>query len=226
MVIPRFVKKNDDGSVSPQSVNIRILYYGGLLDCGGNWKHVGASATTTRTTYPYAGHLDDPYTPSIDLLFNIPESIGWTAGNIASNYTNNNLYNKYYKQFIEEITDKDSKRVKAYFHLRPSDIFKLSFKNFIHVDGINYRLNQIIDYDINNPASTLVELTKVKQGIPFSPSTVDVDNGNTDAVLIEGGEDEVRDAGATSIVQLIEGGDNAVINIDDITNIHVIDGGQ
>lgn len=226
IVIPRFVKQNDDGSVSPTAVNIRILYYGGLLSCGGSWKHVGASVTTTRTTYPYAGHLDNPYTPTIDLLYDVPESIGWTAGGIDSNYTNNNLYNKYYKQFVEEITDKDSKLVRMYFHLRPSDIFNLSFKNFIHVRGVNYRLNQVIDYDPDSNQSTWVELSKIKQGIPFSPSTIDVDNGNTTANVLEGGEDEVRSLSATSPIHIVDGGRDAVINSDDVTNIHIVDGGK
>lgn len=227
LVIPRFVKGNDDGSVSQTSVNIRILQYGGVLSAGGTWSYVGAGGTTAETTYPYAGHLDNPYTPTIDLNFDIPEQIYWSSGGINNNYTNNNLYNKYWRQFIEEITDKDSKIVVAYFRLRSLDVFQLDFKNFIHVDGINYRLNKILDYDPSSEETTKVELSKIKSGASFTPSTVDVDTDNDPSTfdIVEGGEDEVRALTAVTNIKLIEGGLDAVINLDDVTNIDIINGG-
>jgi hypothetical protein len=173
MVIPRFVKENKDtGAVEPVDTNIRILYYGGELSAGGSWT-INDGTVNTETTYAYAGHLDHPFTPTLDLLFDMPDLLYWGApSNIGSNYTNNNLYNKYYSQFIEEITDKDSKVVELSINLTPSDVAILDFKNLVHVDGINYRLNEIKDYNPNANAVCKVVLSKIKKGIPFEPITI------------------------------------------------------
>jgi hypothetical protein len=199
IVIPRYVKRNDDGSVSPQAGNIKILYYGGLKS--GSWTYSSqTSGDTSESSYPYAGHVDDPNSPTIDLLFHWPEELYYAP----NSYTDNNLFSKYWQQFIEEITDKDSKIVTAYFRLRPEDIFKLDFKNFIHVDGINYRLNKIIDYNPLDEESTKVELAKIKRGVPFVPGEIDIGNGgNTEAKVLDGGLNNVL-----RYKNVIDGGEN------------------
>jgi hypothetical protein len=245
MAIPRFVKVSETGQTIPLVCNIRILYYGGLKSTGAtDWKYISAINTgetphtvngviqyyyTLESEYPYAGHLDDPMSPTFDLLWEIPEEIFFgTSGGIGAGYTNNNLYNIYYKQFIEEITDKDSKIVIGYFRLRPIDIFTLSFKNFIQVDGINFRLNKISDYNPISEGVTKVELTKIKQGIPFTPSLIDSVGtpGDPDQFsLVEGGEDEVRDMAATNPELYVEGGEDEVRQIGG-EGAFILNGGQ
>lgn len=192
MVIPRIVKENEDGSVSPIKSNIRILYYGGLKDAGGTWKYEGeTSSTTYESGYPYAGHLDDPHSPVFDLCFEAPRRVFYQA----TSYTNNNLYQKYYRRFVDEIADKDSKIVTAYFNIKPIDIFKLDFSKFIFVQGLNgtsFRLNRIYDYNSISDETTKVELAKIKQGIPFQPVQIDPPkdiNNPQQYGLIDGGED-------------------------------------
>ncbi len=191
-VIPRIVKEESNGSVSPFAGKPRLLIYGGVKS-GVAWTYKSASGDTIETTYPYSGHLDDPFNPTVDILFSIPDEIYWgSPSDIGLTYTNNNTYNIYLKQFIEEITDKDSKIVIAYFYLKALDIFKLDFKNFIHASGINYRLNKIYDYDPEKDESTRVELAKIKRGVPFTATITGVDGTADDPRnydLIDGGED-------------------------------------
>lgn len=232
MAIPKIIKGREDGGQDPTTGNIRILIYGGVknITVGAGWSYIGASGTTIETTYPYAGHVDDPYNPTIDLLFDVPDEIYWgSAATIGSNYTNNNLYNKYHKQFIEEITDKDSKIVIAYFRLRPIDIFQLDFRNYIHVDGINYRLNKIIDHDPLREGVTKVELAKIKRGVAFEPiNVIVIDPGDNvkKFQILEGGLDEVRDLMASSYYNLVEGGLDEVIDIGATSPTKIINGGQ
>jgi hypothetical protein len=234
MVVPRIVTVNEEtGAVLPYQGNIRILYYGGVLSCGGNFKWVAQNGTTTlytQTTYAYAGHLDHPFTPTLDLLFAIPKTIYWGApSNIGSNYTNNNLFNKYYGQFIDEITDRNSKIVTMWVRLRPIDVFKLNFKNFIHIDGINYRLNRVIDYNPIGEGVCKIELTKIKRGFTFVPFDEEIEGGTAGDPLkfdlVEGGKDEVRSLSAYSYAQLIDGSLDSVININGIS-INVLNGGK
>jgi hypothetical protein len=118
--------------------NIRILYYGGLKTCTSVYTFSGIS----RTQYPYAGHLDDPITPYKDLSFGVPIEVYYKP----TNYTNNNLFNVFHKQQVEEITNENARIITGYFYLTPIDINSLDFRNIYYVDGHYMRLLSIDDY--------------------------------------------------------------------------------
>lgn len=166
--IPEIYSTDSLGNISPKISNIRILYYGGEIATTYPWTYTGAlSGTTTEATYPYAGHLDSVSSPTIDLSFGVPREVYYTA----TSYTNNHLYNAYYKQFIEEITDKDSKVVTGYFYLTPVDIFTLDFRNEYFVDGHFLRLNKVYDYDPVRNQLTKCEFLKIKNAQTFVGGT-------------------------------------------------------
>lgn len=152
---------------------IRILYYGGLKPCNQQWRLTNSNGSSwiPFSTYPYAGMVDDPYAPTLDLGFGVPKELFWTT----LTYTNNNLYNKYYKQFIDEIIEQDSRLITGYFRLTYADILALDFRNTIHIEGINYRLNAVLDYNPIVEGMTKVELLKVTNQVSFEAKTVVVD---------------------------------------------------
>lgn len=225
-VIPFFVQKDEQQSTvntnvfNPKETNIRLLYYGGELDCD-DWTFTSNGGGTTETTYPYAGHFDHPDLPTLSINFGIPLLV-YFSSTIG---TDNTLFNKYWKQFIEEITDKDSKLLTAYFHLKPTDILKLNFKNYVFFDGAYCILNKIIDYDFVNNELTKVELLKIKSSAPFVPSSTPPIDNDTNVGIIEGGEDEVRDIAATSPWTILEGGEDEVRDIGATSIITKVDGG-
>lgn len=163
-VLPSIFKIDQNGNKSIKSAKVRVLFNGGLKNCTPSWNFIDSNGTTTETQYPYAGHLDDPFSSTEDLNFGVPAEIYWT-GDIY--YTNNNLYNKYHKKFIEEITDKNSKIIQAKFYLTPNDISTLDFRKKIFINGIYYRLNNITNYNPLVKGLTDVELIKIKEGVPF-----------------------------------------------------------
>ena len=170
IVVPKYVKETSVGSgvFEPLDCNIRILHYGGMLS--GDWTHqTDLGADTNRTTYPYAGHLDNPTTPTLDLLFDAPEKVYWgSASGIGANYTDVNRYNVQYRQYIEEITDINSKLILAWINLLPIDIQELDFSKLVFIDNVFYRLNRIRDYNANDENTTLVELSKRVAGRSFA----------------------------------------------------------
>jgi hypothetical protein len=103
----------------------------------------------------------------------------------AATYTNNNIYNSFWKQFIDEITDKDSSLVTGWFHLTPADIAMLDFRHVYRFGFQNYRLNRIYDYNPVQDGLTKCEFIKTKTAIPFVPSSV----------LLVGGRDSMFDGG-------------------------------
>jgi hypothetical protein len=182
-VLPTIIKFDDKNGVQRTEANIRILQWRGLKNTEQIWQYEDNSGTLDlRTSYPYAGMYDDPYTPIEDIGFGLTDEIYWSAvfGNDIV-ITNNNLYNKYYKKFIEEITDTNSKIVKGWFYLRPSDIANLSFRAQYYFDGAYFRLNKIENYNPSNPI-TKCEFLKIKDANVFVSDTATV-NGAIDAKI-------------------------------------------
>jgi hypothetical protein len=167
--------------------NIRILYYDGWID--GNWDF--ASGTTLVylginnvppvefqdfiipfTKYPYAGHFDNPYTPSIDIDYGTND---YELYNNWSYISNNNLYNKYYKRQVSQI--ETGKLLTAKFNLNEYDIVNLDFRDKIWIHDSFWFVNKIQDYNANVDGSlTTVELINVDEGITFTPQQIEVEN--------------------------------------------------
>lgn len=176
-VIPQIVQVDQNGNLSPKPGLLRLLYYSGAESTSYSWTYTSTSGNSTETTFPYAGHLDDVVSPTYDLNFGVPKEVYYDAIGLGANYTNNNLYNVYHKQFLDEITDKDSKIVTGYFYLKPTDILKLDFRDTFYFDRNHFRLNKIVDYNPSNRGVTKCEFLKIKNAPPFSPTGKPVRGG-------------------------------------------------
>ena len=175
-ILPRIFQINNNGQAVPKISNLRLWYYGGVKTTANPYNIITSSGTTyQQTSYAYAGHLDDVQNPTFDVNFYLPIEVFYTA----TTYTNNNFFNKYYKQFITEITSRDSKLFKGQFHLTPRDIATLNFRDKFYFHGDYWILNKIYDY---NPAernkTTTCEFLKLKGGVPFIASSGTTNGGN------------------------------------------------
>jgi hypothetical protein len=162
--------------------NIRLLQYGGLVDTDYGWNLSGVSGITNYPVdFPYAGMLDNVYNPTFSLDCSMPKAVYY--GNFSGGVTfyNGNLYNLYWKKTIDEITDKDSKLVTAYFKLSDNQIANLDFRNIYQVDKQFYRLYSVeVDLNANEPAK--IELLKLKTASTFIPCS-GIGNGGSGGVL-------------------------------------------
>jgi len=163
-IIPRIWNVDPSNTVSPKACNIRILYLGGVKTSSVNYNYISVSGTHSLSQYLYAGHLDDTANPTLDLSFGVPHEIYY----YTALYTNNNLFNRFFKKQVDEITDKDSKIVTAYFYLRPSDIRNLDFRNQFYFKNQYFRLNKIYDYDPLRNDVTKCEFIKIKEAGQFT----------------------------------------------------------
>ena len=149
------------------TAKIRLLYWGGLLSTQKTWYLDSPSLTPSnkQSSYPYAGHLDNPYNPTFDLNWGLPRQIyyDFSYGNkFTLNYPNSNCYNIYWKKYIEEITDKNSRILECYLALRPYDYAELSFRKNYYIDGAYWRLLKVTDFDGNSESTTKCEFLKVE----------------------------------------------------------------
>lgn len=166
--------------------NARLLYWGGiknLRDAAGNlsfnqWKLdyniVQESPTFSSVrdslflnTYPYAGHFDDPFEPQIDINYELPDSLYY---NNFNNTTNNNLYNRYWSDYINQI--QEGKLLTTRLFLDETDIayIKDHFNSRIFIDNAYYYVNRIKDYKPFTNEPVEVELIKIKDGLDFTPT--------------------------------------------------------
>jgi hypothetical protein len=152
---------------SQKDGDLRILYYSGLQS-GVTWRlFASPTAYSTRTTLPLTIHYDSLSNPTFDILFGMPKEIGVGAG---YRYGNSNLVTNFYYRFLSEITNKNSKIVRAYFRITPSDWYNLQFKNLYFFEGQYWRLNQVENY---NPLTDGVYLCEflLAQFIPPAVAT-------------------------------------------------------
>jgi len=127
--------------------DLRILYYGGLQS-DVSWRLYPISYMlpfySNRTKLPMTIHYDSVTAPTFDILFGMPKELGLGAG---YQYGNSNLVTNFYYRFITEITNKNSKILRAYFRITPSDWYNLRFNNLYFFEGQYWRLNKVNDYN-------------------------------------------------------------------------------
>jgi hypothetical protein len=188
-IIPKIYDADTEEGYKPTEANIRVLYYGGLLPSNPTWDFVrlqdaplnqpSNAIWTAQSTYPYAGHWDNPITPTLDINFGLVlelyyQSNGYTG---TLQVTNANLYNLYHRNYINEITDKDSKVMTALFYLDPTDINTLDFRDQIVIDNAYWRLNKVMNYNPFKEGLTKVELIKIKEPVTFSKGSKNLNSG-------------------------------------------------
>jgi hypothetical protein len=73
------------------------------------------------------------------------------------------LYDIYYKEYIEDLSSSDNRILIASFYLLPEEIKTLNGSERIFVNGNYYRINKINGYNLTSPELAEVELIKLTQ---------------------------------------------------------------
>jgi hypothetical protein len=149
--------KQNNNNEESTDYNIRILQTKKIDVTSWNILN-GTTVLASPVVYGYAGHFNDPTSPTDDLNFGVPYELFY---DLAGGNLTNTQFNVYWSVYMAEVTDKDSKLLQANFYLTPKDIFSLRFSKYVLVDGVLFRLNRITDYNASNPDDCRVELLKV-----------------------------------------------------------------
>jgi hypothetical protein len=158
--------------------NVRWLICGGVKQTVNTYtyKQVGLPDEVTND-YLYAGHTDDPFNPTIDLNFGTPKEVYYNF--IGTYFTNNNLYNRYHKAYLNNLIDRDGKFVIKHLWLSPRDIYNFSFRNRLFIDNAYWIVNKINNYNPLEEDSTEVELIKLLESNVFSPASFLISSSTT-----------------------------------------------
>ena len=202
VVMPAIFQKESTGAAKPVSNSQpRVLIWGGIkpytterggstiqlanpqIQNGTGWELLSSVATAGASSssfnyYPYAGTVDSPSDPYYDINWYNMEEGDFVYWDLAR-WTNNNLYNKYWSNFINEISDPASKVIRCKVRLTPSDIYDLDFRRIYIIDGNYLRLQKVIDYDPVSDNLTTCEFLKLKSVSKFIKQSIVVnDFGN------------------------------------------------
>ena len=198
IIVPQIYNVDDNDKLINEAYKMRILHRVDIIDAPGSSfttqntstnkyiavnEYVAGKINRTlwmANTIVTASHLDDPYNPTYDLNWGYSkEYYNILYPNTYKLPTWSNLYNEYWREYIELLIDKNSKMITAQFNLTEQDIYNFRFYNKIKIDGQYYIVNRITDWNPNK--LTEVELIKVK--ISTLPVTAPAKEADTEAVL-------------------------------------------
>lgn len=198
IVISRTWQLQGNGVIQEGKIGYRIAQYNYIeMDLGGLewWVYPDADGTididnaNLQTYWPFAAHIDNPINPTEDIAFGMPKKLYWKLFDPSipawTQYTNNNLFNKYWLMYITEITSKEAMTIEAYFQINVTDIAKLDFRNPIYFNGIKWRLLEISEYEVGKNKLVKCKLRRILNLSAFIPELVDPLNSAAVVLSVE-----------------------------------------
>ena len=166
------------GTVKSLQTGYRLAQYN-LVEGPTEWAYqYGVSGNVALSVgilrMPFISHIDNPYAPTFDLAFEIPRLVYYNAVNASGstiNYTNNNLFNKYWKNYVNETVSKEALQLELTMMLSSVDIYQLDFRKPIYYGGIRWRLLEIRDYLVGQMKPCRVTLRRILNLAEFAPVT-------------------------------------------------------
>jgi hypothetical protein len=166
------------GSVKPLQTGYRLAQYN-LIEGQTEWAYqFGVSGNVALSVgilkMPFVSHIDNPYAPTVDLAFGQPRLVYYNAVNASGNtfvYTNNNLYNTYWLNYINETVSQEALQLELTMLLSSVDIYQLDFRKPIYYGGIRWRLLEVRDYLVGQMKPCRVTLRRILNLAEFAPTS-------------------------------------------------------
>ena len=160
----------------------RILYH--AFSPSGFQVYDDDTATLTSTTVRVLSNFDDydlaDEQPSIDTLdLNFGAEL-YPSGYLQTTFGAplNNLFNRYWSDYIREIYDPSARIFEGHFALSINDILTFGFDDLIFIKDAYWRILEIQGYGVGNDTPTKVKLLKILEldsECEYTPSVSNVD---------------------------------------------------
>lgn len=118
--------------------NVRLLVNGDVQPCGSfSITSPGIAEYVISDGYPFVGHTDHPFEPTIDLNFGVCDYYFYPQTRL----TNNNMFNLNWRGVCYQINR--GRLLKGLFNLSITDIYNFKFSDKIHCLGQDWHVNLI-----------------------------------------------------------------------------------
>lgn len=151
-------KVYDNSGVRVQDPKVRIAYYGGVFDCAEFTKiTTSTGAENVDSEYHFFGHYSDPRAgvDAEDLNFHVESPLHEIDGQPF-----NNLYNKYWRDYVNEYYSVEARKMTAFFKLDVADFYSVKFSDRIFIKDSYWRILKINEFQPNKDELTEIELIK------------------------------------------------------------------
>ena len=138
---------------APIDAKIKLTYYGGQIAAPINL----FDTTVTQANFPYFGHYSVPFPDVFDVDLNFGSEIPQYP--ILANPIDN-LYNTYWRGWVNELFSEQARKRTAYFRLNALDIYNAKFNDKIWIHDSYWRILKL-EADFNTEDLTKVELIKI-----------------------------------------------------------------
>ena len=173
IILPKIGKLESSGAFGRTDFNIRFLRKNPYLMPTLNGTTIKMKGLNAQASYPYAGHLSSPFsddTNPIDYNFGTIEYAFYNTPGYSNlqSITPNNLVNLYWKEYLDDISDKNSKLIKCKIKLTPADMADFDYNDTIYIEGLTddgghyFNINKIT-YTPTSDAPADVELIKINR---------------------------------------------------------------
>lgn len=183
-------KAFDDNGQIIKDPKCKVVYWGGLIDSVDLIARNDEPPVTnvTLTSYPYFGHYSNPVATidGEDLNYGGETPLHNIEGNPY-----NNLYNKYWRDYVNELYSVESRKMTAFFNLDLVTYYSLGFDDLIFIKDAYWRVLKVNQFQPNLDELTQVELIKIldtPRACEFVP----------DSILVGGQVQFLDEAGSTS----------------------------
>lgn len=136
---------------------------------GQTWYLLSGSTAVEWTTYPCVSHLStlDSELPNIisDLNFDSTFDFFGYSWFLTEQFTPFNLYNTFWRDYVENLYSPESRRLIGRFFFRPLDVYQVSLKDKIWIKDAYYTIEKITDANLVN--KVLTEIALIKEPSPY-----------------------------------------------------------
>ena len=148
----------------------KIFYYSGKQQLGaGQNYYIEATigSQTSKTEYPFCHHYSKAdltasgAVESTDIDIRFKSDSTYDFADLVQTQTSSDVYNQYWKGYIDELYHSDARMMTANFLLSPEDIATMKYNDKIFIRDSYWRINKISGYAMGTNTSTKVELIKV-----------------------------------------------------------------
>jgi len=106
---------------------------------------------------------------SISVLFNSEEPVDLGVAPYSV-YTENDAYNLFYSNRVNNLYNKDTRFLNGYFNLKLSDVNNLRANDLIKINEQYFTWNKVSDFNLTNPELTKVELIQYNNVVNTYPT--------------------------------------------------------